>query len=246
MYCHTIGFKMKLVSTLVVLTLASGIATSSHRDEKYSLQIKPNVPWPKKIAYGREFKFEMNPELEGIDKTFGMTASAEVTRINQPNGNYALRFAHKFSEMNKPLSPDAKESISEVQYDKKGKEINRTETNKVPTSHLASFMAFEAPTQKVAIGEVWTAKLANPPEGPSTTFGAAQLAGIELVDGTKCFRVEQVFRDSGMDANPTYSTIWIRVSDGFVFKQHWTGSFLPMKIEGTTVIAKATVKLLEG
>ncbi len=239
--------KMKLASTLVVLTLASAIATSSHRDEKYSLQTKPNIPWPKKIVYGVDFKFEMNPELEGLDKSFGMTATAEVTRINQPNGNYTVRFAFKRSEMNQPIAPDAKESIEEVSYDKHGKEIKRAESKKAPTEHLTSFMEFEPPTKKVAIGEVWTVKLPGAqPGGASTTFGAAQLTGIELVDGTKRFRVEQVFRESSVDANPTYSTIWIRVSDGFVFKQNWTGAFLPVKIEGTTVSAKATVKLLEG
>lgn len=237
---------MKLVSTLVVLTLASAIATSSQRDEKYSLHPKLNGPVPKKFAYGFEFNFELNPEVEDMDKSFSITGSIHATQIDHSDGAFTRRFAYKFSEMNKPLAPNAKELITEVSFDKEGNEIKRIAVDPSPSSHMACFMTFDAPSQQVAIGEVWTANLDSRSDGLSTTFGAAQLAGIELVEGTKCFRVEQVFREPGPEAKPTLSTIWIRVRDGVVFKEQWSGSFLPIKIEGTSVTAKATLKLLEG
>jgi hypothetical protein len=58
--------------------------------------------------------------------------------------------------------------------------------------------------------------------------------------------VEQVFRGAASDAKPSLSTVWVRVSDGVVFKMQWSGTFLQLNVQGATVTSKATLKLLEG
>jgi hypothetical protein len=243
--CYTIKFKMKVAPTILLLIFASSIATPSQRDEKYSLR------WaspPDRVSYRLDLKFELDADVEGMDKSFGITGNVGATRIKSyPDGSYTMRFRTKMSEMNKELAPDAKESVYEATYDKQGNEINRKEIDRTPNSHLSSFMAFDPPTSKVAIGEVWTVNTsATPPDETTASFGAAQLAGIEMVGGTKCYRVEQVFRGAASDAKPSLSTVWVRVSDGVVFKMQWSGTFLQLNVQGATVTSKATLKLLEG
>ncbi len=216
---------MKFAATLLILVGTIGFASSSGRGEKYSL--KPTGPEPETASARFTLSAELDKPVDDLPSKISLSGKLQTSIVEkQADGAYTRRTRFKIDETSPALdADDEKEWVKDSFYDRNGKEIKSAKVTGDVGIPWISGLDFQPPTQEVAIGDAWsTVNPGTPDSDAPASFGASQLAGIEMVSGTRCFRVEQVVRSGGTDPTISYSTFWIRQSDGSLFKVDAVGS----------------------
>ncbi|CAN1490841.1 hypothetical protein MCEMSE15_00190 [Fimbriimonadaceae bacterium] len=216
---------MKFAATLLILVGTIGLACSSGRVEKYSL--RPTGPEPETAKARFSFSGELEKPVDDLPSKFSLSGRLHTSIVGkQADGAYTRRTRYKIEAASPALEPDdEKEWVTESFYDRNGNKIKAAKSTEGADLPWMPSLNFEPPAQDVAVGDAWTTVNPGTPDSDEpASFGASQLAGIEMVSGTKCFRVEQVFRSGGAEPKLSYSTVWIRQSDGSVLKVDTAGS----------------------
>jgi len=215
---------MKLAPVLLALVMSTGIATSTRQVEKYSLRRKDTAP--AEMQYDFSFNLDFVTDPPGALEPRYLKGIVNVTRINDsPKGGHTMRFEMTPLEANFELKTgESGKQVFERRYDKDGKEVKSafelsTKAEDSDTVSMSVGPSFDPPIRYVGIGEKWiNVEDSNDNGKPVQETSVSELIGIELVAGTKCFRIEQVTHSSDSTKVSSTATYWVRVSDGVGFK----------------------------